>query len=370
MEKKVKDISQFQSNSFDLSKTSQKINLSEVFKSSHSEDISTSKLFIALFNKIPNYFIEIDIRCKKANEWMLTHYEKEIKDVYYNKRYFNNHKNAQFEDLFYFLFDDLIIHIDINTSSIKFLFRETSILKVEKLVKELKLFKKKKKRKRFISLLVYTKNGIDLTSLKIPKFKLAIKDNYNDDFSSIHDIIYNRLSKKNDKGLVLLHGKPGTGKTSYIRYLVTKLKKNVIFLPPSMATALTKPELVPILIQNQNSVFVIEDAENIVLDRENNGNSSVSALLNISDGLLSDCLNIQIICSFNTDVSKIDNALLRKGRLIAKYDFKDLEIDKANKLSEKLGFDTIFSKPTPLSMIYNQSEKTFFKQSNLKAIGF
>ena len=87
--------------------------------------------------------------------------------------------------------------------------------------------------------------------------------------------------------------------------------------------------MIPIFIENPDSIFVIEDAENIVLDRERNGNSSVSALLNISDGLLSDCLNIQIICSFNTDVSKIDNALLRKGRLIAKYDFQDLEVEKA-----------------------------------------
>ena len=94
---------------------------------------------------------------------------------------------------------------------------------------------------------------------------------------------------------ILLIGGPGTGKTSYIRYLITKLKKKVIFLPPDMATALTNPNLIPIFIENPDSIFVIEDAENIVLDRERNGNSSVSALLNISDGLLSDCLNIQII---------------------------------------------------------------------------
>ena len=84
----------------------------------------------------------------------------------------------------------------------------------------------------------------------------------------------------------------------------------------------------------------IEDAENIVVDREKDGNSPVSALLNISDGLLADSLNVQIICSFNTDISKIDGALMRKGRLIAKYEFKELEIEKAQKLSNKLGFKT------------------------------
>ena len=70
-----------------------------------------------------------------------------------------------------------------------------------------------------------------------------------------------------------------------------------------------------------------------------NRRCQVSALLNITDGLLSDWLNIQLICSFNSDISKIDSALMRKGRLIAKYEFKELEVEKANALSLKLRFN-------------------------------
>jgi hypothetical protein len=146
------------------------------------------------------------------------------------------------------------------------------------------------------------------------------------------------------------------------------IKKRVIFLPPNMANALNNPDLLPILIQNPNSIFVIEDAENIVIDREQNGSSPVSALLNISDGLLSDCLNIQIICSFNTDLSKVDSALMRKGRLIAKYEFKALEVTKAQQLSDKLGFQTEILKPTILTDIYNQNENDF--QEKKSVIGF
>ena len=204
----------------------------------------------------------------------------------------------------------------------------------------------------------------------VSKSKLKIEQNYNDDFKEIHQIILKRLSKKNDKGLVLLHGKPGTGKTSYIRYLITVLKKNIIFLPPSMASAITNPDLMAILIDNPNSILVIEDAENIVVDRETDGQSQVSALLNISDGLLSDCLNIQIICTFNTDISKIDNALLRKGRLIASYEFKELEVEKARHLSEKIGFQNKVNEPMTLSAIYNQNEKDFTRIKKGKRIGF
>ena len=218
--------------------------------------------------------------------------------------------------------------------------------------------------------MVNAKHGIETKSFKIAKPKLNIQDNYNDDFKEIHQTIVKRLSKKNDKGLVLLHGKPGTGKTSYVRHLISSLKKDVIFLPPNMAGVITNPDLISVLIDNPNSIFVIEDAENIVVDREQDGHSPVTALLNISDGLLSDCLNIQIICSFNTDISKVDSALLRKGRLIAKYEFKELSIEKAQLLSRKLGFDSTFNTPMTLTAIYNQNEQDFQQGKKRTQIGF
>ena len=228
----------------------------------------------------------------------------------------------------------------------------------------------KAKHKPEMSLLVNTKHGIETKSFLISKPKLSIDDNYNDDFKEIHQTIMKRLSKKNDKGLVLLHGRPGTGKTSYVRHLISSINKDVIFLPPNMAGAITNPDLISVLIDNPNSIFVIEGAENIVVDREQDGHSPVTALLNISDGLLSDCLNIQIICSFNTDISKVDSALLRKGRLIAKYEFKELTIDKAQKLSQKLGFTTSFNTPMTLTAIYNQDEKDFQQEKKRNQIGF
>lgn len=117
---------------------------------------------------------------------------------------------------------------------------------------------------------------------------------------------------------------------------------------------MTNPSLISTLIDNPNSILIIEDAEKIVIDREKNGDSPVSALLNISDGLLSDCLNIQVICSFNTDLSQVDSALMRKGRLIAEYEFKELEINKAQALSNKLGFDSTIHLPMTLTDIHNQ----------------
>ena len=324
MESNTIILNRLQSNTMEFDKTTSKMNLGEVFAERNCSYLNKFNLYLAHFNSIPNYIHEINIDCKKAHKWFVETYKDEIKNMYFDKRYFNGNRNAEYSDIFYILYDDLIVHIDNDQSIVMFLFRKTDFSKIEKLIGEIKKFRKRKRKLFQIYLLVNTPKGIETRSMKISKPKLNIEDNYNDDFKEIHQTIFKRLSKKNDKGLVLLHGKPGTGKTSYIRYLISSVRKNVIFLPPNMAGEITNPGLISVLIDNPNSVFVIEDAENIVVDREKDGLSPVSALLNISDGLLSDCLNIQLICTFNTDISKIDSALMRKGRLIAKYEFKEI----------------------------------------------
>jgi len=373
METKMINFSALQTNTFEVEKTTSRMNLSEVFAERGDETyLNEFTLYIALFNTIPNFINEIKIDCKKANLWFVENFRIEIRDCYYNKIYFKQNKSAELDDVFYLLYEDLIVDFDTNCSVVRFLFRTTDIKKIELIISGIKKFKKRERTylKPEISLLVNSRSGISTKSMEISKPRLSIEDNYNSDFTEIHQTILKRLSKKNDKGLVLLHGKPGTGKTSYIRYLISLLKKNVIFLPPNMAGAITNPDLISILIDNPNSVFVIEDAENIVVDRDKDGHSPVSALLNISDGLLSDCLNIQIICSFNTDISKVDSALMRKGRLIAKYEFKELEASKAQALSTKLGYNTEYHSPATLTAIYNQEEMDFQQSKRRSAVGF
>lgn len=347
------------------------IPLSNIFIDRTRSYLNEKHLFVAKFNRIPNFINEIKINCRKANVWFANNYQREIKDSHFARIYYGEKRSAEIDDIFYFLYDDLIVYFDTQSSIVRFLYRNTDIFKVEAIIREIKKFKERKTiNSSQISLLVSTRTGIETKVMKITKPKLSIADNYNDDFKQIHQTILKRLSKKNDKGLVLLHGKPGTGKTSYIRFLISSVKKSVIFLPPNMANAITNPDLISILIDNPNSIFVIEDAENIVVDRKKNGNSPVSALLNISDGLLSDCLNIQVICSFNTDISKIDNALMRKGRLIAKYEFKELDVPKAQALSIKLGFTTELNSSMTLTAIYNQEETDFQQIKRGNSIGF
>ncbi|MFN4812057.1 MAG: AAA family ATPase [Bacteroidota bacterium] len=348
-----------------------KISITEVFSERAGSYINEYKLFVSCFNAIPNMIEESDINCRKANSWFVENYEQDITNMHFIKRYLPGSKKPEYDDIFYFLYDDLIVNFDTNCSEVRFLFRKTNIEKVETLIAKFKKYKRRQSRETpEISLLVEGSSGIYTKTLDINKPKLKLDDNYNEDFKEIHDTILKRLKSKNDKGIVLLHGKPGTGKTSYIRYLISAVKKRVVFLPPNMAGLITSPNLISILIDHPNSIFVIEDAENIVVDRERDGVSPVSALLNVADGLLADCLNVQIICSFNTDITKVDKAILRKGRLIARYEFKELAVEKAQLLSNKLGFKTSITEPMTLAAIYNQDEKDFDKSKADKPLGF
>ncbi len=218
-----------------------------------------------------------------------------------------------------------------------------------------------------LHILVRDSNGFSLQAHKVNCPEIDFSINYNKDFSDINTLIIDRLSTEDSKGLVLLHGVPGGGKTTYIRYLIHTIeKKKVIYVPPNMTNSLSDPALIKFFLRHPNSILVIEDAENVLIERSEGGTQAIANILNLTDGLLSDCANIQIVATFNTDMSKIDKALLRKGRLIAKYEFKTLEKKRAKKLAKKLGVQ--ISEENTLADIYNASEKGFNEKES--SIGF
>ena len=235
---------------------------------------------------------------------------------------------------------------------------------------KIKEFEKPKK-KANIQLVKSEMGHLDTEEYDLFVPPIDLEMNYGTDFLKVHDIIVNKLNENNGKGIILLHGDPGTGKTSYIKLLTSLIKeKDILFIPPSMAEMLSEPSIIPFLMDHKNSILIIEDAERVISDREGNGSpAGVSNILNLTDGILGDCLCIQIVATFNMKREKIDQALLRKGRLIIEHKFSKLSREESNKLLKHLEKDQIVEESMSLADIYN-IDVELIRTVNKGKIGF
>lgn len=198
---------------------------------------------------------------------------------------------------------------------------------------------------------------------------IDIREFYNDDFLDVNEEVTQFMDKQ-ESGIILLHGDPGTGKTTYIKHLISRFdSKDFIFVQNDFVGDLLKPSFVSFLLRNKNAVLIIEDAEKVIVSRDRSAEDSVvSTILQLTDGLFSDFLNIKVICTFNTDIARIDKALVRKGRMIAKYHFGPLAPEKAEALAKKLGHEGLTGSRT-LADIFGH-DKREFKDSEKRPIGF
>lgn len=214
-----------------------------------------------------------------------------------------------------------------------------------------------------IDIIIQTQSGYRFNEHSINPLPVDIETMYNDDFVPVYEHIVDKLNN-NGKGIVLLHGVAGSGKSNLIKHLTTVVKHKFVFLPIGMIGHLSSPSFIGDLLSKKGCVLVIEDCENYIQDRELSRDSIVSSLLQITDGILSDITDIKVICTFNTDLTKIDSALLREGRLIAEYKFEKLDRDKVELLTGKPT-----DKDCTLSEIYNTLTYTENKVEETK-IGF
>ena len=203
---------------------------------------------------------------------------------------------------------------------------------------------------------------------------------YGTGFAAKSDKILESLKTKH-KGIYLIHGKMGSGKTTYLRYLTSRIfDKRVIFIPPYFTDFLSSPEFLPTLISDsgaKNSILIIEDAEKVVMAREDgntNGNATAS-LLSLGDGILADVAEVSIICTFNTKVDNIDKALLRKGRLIATHTFDSLSVSDSQRLVDKLAAKGeikpfVVKNEMTLAEIYGAEQDNFHEEKEERKIGF
>jgi hypothetical protein len=354
-----------QSSDMEKIKQQRVISMDRVF---NDRFIDAKTLFIHHFNALPSMRYRYQIDGEKAFEAFTQKYNHWIIRSHQYHWFDPAKKKFRFGKGIVILDNHCLVEFDASYSMV--LYSNAKSVFLDELDQQISSYREKQKRKpREMNLVIRKSSEYELQSMEIKNVKLDLGLFYEDDFIETDALIRKRLNKKKDKGIVLLHGLPGTGKTSYLRYLISRIKKRILFISPAVAGGLLNPDFVQLLIDNPDSVLIIEDAENIIMDRKLDAGSAVSNLLNISDGLLADCLNVQLICTFNSPLTMIDSALLRKGRLIAKYEFGALGIAKSQKLSDHLGFKTRITRPMTVAEIAGQNEKTQIPQT-IEVMGF
>jgi AAA+ ATPase superfamily predicted ATPase len=156
--------------------------------------------------------------------------------------------------------------------------------------------------------------------------------------------------KKSNKGLSVLYGERGTGKTSVINYIASKLDRIVIFIPNNLIEhTINNPDFRKFIKKFQKPVIVLDDCELTLSDYYNRTNITTNNILQMVDGFLSDTMEVNIICIFNTDdEDDIDEALLDCNSLIDVIEFEYLSGEESEELSKVVGSGKKYKNKTRL----------------------
>jgi len=333
-----------------------------------------------IFHTFPNVIVKeypIEIENEKIGDIVniINEYVKTITELNFNKGHFFDKEG--YSIIIYKSDKRIILSFDIVFDKIRLeiLYDEKIHLIneiIEKCYDFFKIYEHRENNKIGFNLFM-NNMGAYLHFNEIPdKYDISIEDNYNDDFIKENEYVVNSL-KQSGTSLCLFHGDPGCGKTHYIRYLISQLckeNKKVIYFPNEHIHFLSDPSFLHFFKDHKKSIIIIEDAEEILISREFSPvNRGISNLLNLTDGLMGDFLELKFVCTFNTTIDKIDKALLRKGRITTNYKFEKLNIEKSNKLLKKLDKNHITNAPMTLAEIYNLEQKDNSEKKERK-IGF
>lgn len=221
-----------------------------------------------------------------------------------------------------------------------------------------------------------TREGLSSHLLYIPKNKLGpiYPELYPD--IDIERLLHCYITAQ--EPIMLLNGTPGTGKTSFIKFLLTsgKFERIAYIKDPDV---MNMGDLWAALTGTPFDLLIFDDLDVGLSPRSQDPNSKfMTQLLSFSDGIFHST-NTKIIITTNQEILEIDSALVRAGRCFDFIQLHSLTRQQAHhawvtilKLNGEQ-FDKIFKKDQTISqaalmseagMIHSKTSRDYIKNDN------
>jgi mitochondrial chaperone BCS1 len=168
----------------------------------------------------------------------------------------------------------------------------------------------------------------------------------------------------------LLHGPPGTGKTSVITSIASKYDLDVFMM--NLSNDISDTIFMKMISRLSNrSLLVLEDIDFLFNDRNCKNNLNFSTVLNTLDGL--SCKNRLITFMTTNHKNKLDNALIRPGRIDCVYEFnyaskKQIQDMFKSYFPENNSFEMLYRKIQDKKITTAALQKFFFENRDEKNI--
>lgn len=326
-------------------------------------------LHVLRTGQIPSKFFAANVDKEKWKKWK-ARVEQEYQWLPENRIIWMDDHPLSFNERSYFLHLEhgITLRYDSEKEGIQMFYdHESNAKTVELFKKELKGLQKEET-KFEIGFLQSDLGSIHIKFREFAPYEEDLTRFLGNEVENLREQIVGSIKHKEGSGLYLLHGEPGTGKTSFIKTVLSKVGNKAIYITPGYAEHLSSPDLIGVLMDHPGSVLVIEDAETALMKRQADNSNAVSNLLNLTDGFPADFLKLNIICTFNTNLDDIDPALLRGGRLKGIHKFEKLSTSQAKKLANHLEKEIEITQPMTLAEVCNM--ESLQRKVAVNGIGF